>query len=139
MSSLRSQYLDLLRFLALPEADKIAMIYDNEQAWYIKAGEQPVLKLFEQFFEYADYLLASEEFSAIFQKNLILRELYSLMELIYESGDRFYMESNKYYQREIIEASPIWKLIRRLAQESLVAAHQANTNMTVSFEELICL
>ena len=139
MSSVHSQCLDLLRFLSATEINKISAAFDNTDAWYYKSGDQPILKLFEQFFEYMDYLLASDEFYNAFQGNSILNELYSLMELVYESGDKFNMGENKFYQRESIEVSPVWKLIRRLAQEALVVIHEENSEMTVSFEDVICI
>lgn len=123
----------------MPEVQKSTIIFDNLQAWYFRAGEQPVLQLFEQFFVYADYLLASDEFRNNFKENSVMNELYSLMELIYEASDGSQMEKNKYFQRDSIEGSPVWKLIRRLAQEVLVVAHQNGSAMTVSFEEVICL
>jgi hypothetical protein len=122
----------------LPEGIKVAEVFDNKSAWYFKAREQPVLKLFEQFFDYANYMKASEEFYDIFQNNSVLDELYSVMELIYETGNRIDMGVNRYFQRESIEELAIWKLIRRLANETLTVAHEENTPMTVSFEEVIC-
>jgi hypothetical protein len=139
MTTIHSQCVDLLRFLSKTENEQISIIFDNTDAWYFKAGEQPVLKLFEQFFEYIDYLLASDDFGKVFQEDSVLRELYSLLELIYESGDRFNMGANKFFQREAVASSPIWQLIRRLARQTLVVMAVDGAEMTVSFEDVISL
>lgn len=139
VATLESQYTDLLRFLSLPESEKAIMMFENKEAWYVKAGKHPVYELFLQFFEYMDFLLASDKFIDVFNENTVMRELYSLMELVYESGDANYMIGNKFFQREAIENTPIWKLVRRLAEMTLVVMGEEGSSMTVSFEEVICL